>query len=760
MESDAYKQGSGLSRLNLFNRSLRRSLRKSSRIHLAHKPIFQYIRGDLLGKGSYGSVHLGLNATTGEVMAIKQVELKSSAVDRSTSQRQRDVIDALKSECDTLKNLDHPHIVQYLGYEENPHFLSIFLEYVPGGTIKSCLNNYGRFREDVTKSFTSQILSGLDYLHSNGVIHRDLKADNILLEPSGICKISDFGISKKVQNIQNIRAFTGMKGTIYWMAPEILDPKKAGYDVKVDIWSVGCVVLEMWSGKRPWNGQNIYTVMLKLSQHKESPPIPANLHLGPMAEQFRLECFQPNPETRPTAMQLRAHPYLKLPPNWTFPYVIHERRTSRQSVSKSISTSRRGSFLVGEDAPPVPSLKEIKTMTAANEQSIPTSRPLIDTDALPIGPRADNLVPLRPSVMIDGPPIVIITPPGSPKHQPYDDFDFSKSSDTSGDTRSMKLQRRKMLVVTNPDCDSDSEQDCERREQYVYTPPPLPETLSPLPYQLASSEPSVSLHHPCASGHNRSHNNAFRSLLPFDETSPPSTSSSVSTSSTSPPQSSPPSDRSDYHLTCLHVNARNVPDRVNFSDNDTDTDTDDDLQLWNRPPADLRKLATTTSLHLPSTSHTQGSFSISSPSLGQPSLAAALIADADSAKQLEGDSRRSRKIKNRESTMSTTSWMTRPDVKDVYDRLQHFFPHHDIDRAIVQVEESQYSATFDLTADSGHRTGSRNTASVLGPSAQTKCVITKLIPKKSIRQQVVKRQSNAVHMQRMTKLWDSHVQEL
>lgn len=121
-------------------------------------------------------------------MAVKQVEAPQTASDLNDS-RQAAVVQALKSESETLKDLDHPHIVQYLGFEETPANLSMyvwpfvfaiscpdasasFLEYVPGGSVGSCLQRHGKFDEDVTKSFTLQILEGLEYLHSKNILHR------------------------------------------------------------------------------------------------------------------------------------------------------------------------------------------------------------------------------------------------------------------------------------------------------------------------------------------------------------------------------------------------------------------------------------------------------------------------------------------------------------------------------------------------------------------------------------------------------------
>ncbi|KAJ7822076.1 kinase-like domain-containing protein [Mycena olivaceomarginata] len=276
---------------------------------------FKWVRGELIGRGTYGRVYLALNATTGEVIAVKQVEIPRTASDKNDS-RQVTIVQALKDESETLRVLDHPNIVQYLGFEETLSNLSIFLEYVPGGSIGSCLLKHGSFDEDVTKSFTSQILAGLEYLHSKGILHRDLKSDNILVEMTGVCKISDFGISKRTDDHND--AHTAMQGTVFWMAPEVINTKKKGYSFKIDIWSIGCVVLEMWAGTRPWLGDEVVAVMFKLYQSKQPPPVPDGLVLTPLADDFRKKCFAINPEERPAAAELRRHPYLTLSPGWVF----------------------------------------------------------------------------------------------------------------------------------------------------------------------------------------------------------------------------------------------------------------------------------------------------------------------------------------------------------------------------------------------------------------------------------------------------------
>jgi len=121
------------------------------------------------------------------------------------------------------------------------------------------------------------------------------------------------------------------------MAPEVIDGQKIGYNSKVDIWSVGCVVFEMWTGRRPWSGQEIVSVLLQvgisfnqlsraviaeplpqLYQSKVGPPLPEDIDLSPQADDLRKRCFCVNPNERPSAAELRQHPYLVLPPGWEF----------------------------------------------------------------------------------------------------------------------------------------------------------------------------------------------------------------------------------------------------------------------------------------------------------------------------------------------------------------------------------------------------------------------------------------------------------
>jgi mitogen-activated protein kinase kinase kinase len=250
---------------------------------------FRWFKGELIGKGTYGRVYLGMNATTGEFLAVKQVEVAKNFHD---NEHQKEMIAALNQEINTMQHLDHVNIVQYLGCERKEYGMSIFLEYISGGSIGSCLRKHGRFDEPLVRSLTRQTLSGLEYLHSEGILHRDLKADNILLDVDGTCKISDFGISKKTDNIYGDDSGNSMQGSVFWMAPEVIRPEGKGYSAKIDIWSLGCVVLEMFAGRRPWSKEEAIGAIYKLGSERQAPPIPDDVSsvVSPSAIGFLADC--------------------------------------------------------------------------------------------------------------------------------------------------------------------------------------------------------------------------------------------------------------------------------------------------------------------------------------------------------------------------------------------------------------------------------------------------------------------------------------
>jgi mitogen-activated protein kinase kinase kinase len=252
---------------------------------------FKWLRGQLIGKGTFGRVYLGMNMTTGEVIAVKQVEVNAKAAG-GEKEKLREMVRSLDIEIDTMQHLDNPNIVNYLGCERKEYSISIFLEYISGGSVGSVLRKHGKFKEDIVSSLTRQMLQGLSYLHNEGILHRDMKADNILLDIDGTAKISDFGISKKTDNIYGNDITNSMQGSVFWMAPEVIRSQGQGYSAKVDIWSLGCVVLEMFAGRRPWSKEEAVGAIYKLGSN-QAPPIPDDVaeEITPQALSFMYDCF-------------------------------------------------------------------------------------------------------------------------------------------------------------------------------------------------------------------------------------------------------------------------------------------------------------------------------------------------------------------------------------------------------------------------------------------------------------------------------------
>ncbi|XP_057956768.1 mitogen-activated protein kinase kinase kinase NPK1 [Malania oleifera] len=267
-------------------------------------PPIRWRKGELIGCGAFGRVYMGMNLDSGELLAVKQVSIGASSASKEKTQAH---IRELEEEVKLLKNLSHPNIVRYLGTAREDESLNILLEFVPGGSISSLLGKFGSFPEAVIRMYTKQLLLGLEYLHKNGIMHRDIKGANILVDNKGCIKLADFGASKKVVELATITGAKSMKGTPYWMAPEVI--LQTGHSFSADIWSVGCTVIEMATGKPPWSQQyQEVAALFHIGTTKSHPPIPE--HLSVEAKDFLLKCLQKEPNSRPAASDLLQHPFV------------------------------------------------------------------------------------------------------------------------------------------------------------------------------------------------------------------------------------------------------------------------------------------------------------------------------------------------------------------------------------------------------------------------------------------------------------------
>ncbi|CAG8540816.1 12466_t:CDS:2 [Dentiscutata erythropus] len=247
---------------------------------------------ECLGKGSFGSVYKALNMETGEAVAIKQVKI---------SDLQKSELTFIMSEIELLKNLNHPNIVKYKGYVKADDYLNIILEFCENGSLLNVCKKFGKFPENLVAIYISQVLEGLLYLHDQGVIHRDIKGANILTTKEGLVKLADFGVATKTANISDF----SVVGSPYWMAPEIIE--LSGATTSSDIWSVGCVVIELLEGKPPYHNLEPMPALFRIVED-EHPPLPESA--SPAVKDFLMQCFQKDSNLRVSARKLLKHSWI------------------------------------------------------------------------------------------------------------------------------------------------------------------------------------------------------------------------------------------------------------------------------------------------------------------------------------------------------------------------------------------------------------------------------------------------------------------
>ncbi|GAB2279683.1 hypothetical protein Dimus_014325 [Dionaea muscipula] len=364
----------------------------------------QWVKGKLIGRGTFGSVYIATNRETGATCAMKEVELFSDDPNSLECMKQ------LEQEIKFLSQLKHPNIVQYYGSEIVDDRFHIYLEYVYPGSVNRYIREHGgAITESVVRNFTRHILSGLAYLHSTKTIHRDIKGANLLVDLSGIVKLADFGMAK---HLSGQAADLSLKGSPYWMAPELMvavmrKDNSSDLAFAVDIWSLGCTVVEMFTGKPPWSECEGPAAMFKAI--KESPPIPEML--SSEGKDFLRLCFQRNPADRPSASTLLEHHFVRNSQQLDVP--LHLAFNGMTLIDRAPSPSELPSFKL-DQTPMSPTRHAANVHLISSNETGPQSLPIASdvTVGARHSPRStlDALPSLSPPRIVPNPLTQLPTP--------------------------------------------------------------------------------------------------------------------------------------------------------------------------------------------------------------------------------------------------------------------------------------------------------------------------------------------------------------
>ncbi|NXE40614.1 HUNK kinase, partial [Ptilorrhoa leucosticta] len=283
------------------------------------KRVGNYLIGRKLGEGSFAKVREGLHVLTGEKVAVKVIDKKRAKKDTYVTKN-------LRREGQIQQMIRHPNIAQLLDILETENSYYLVMELCPGGNLMHKIYEKKRLEEHEARKYIRQLILAVEHLHRAGVVHRDLKIENLLLDEDNNIKLIDFGLSNCAGILGYSDPFSTQCGSPAYAAPELLARKK--YGPKIDVWSIGVNMYAMLTGTLPFTVEPFsLRALYQKMVDKEMNPFPTQLSSA--AINFLRSLLEPDPAKRPNIQQALANRWLnenypgRAPPNVTYPNRIH-----------------------------------------------------------------------------------------------------------------------------------------------------------------------------------------------------------------------------------------------------------------------------------------------------------------------------------------------------------------------------------------------------------------------------------------------------